>query len=129
MRRRESWQGSVVEFCCRKGVSQAAFYQWRKKLRTGPVARKNSGTGSQPAFVTVSPVTRNALRADPSFAGAVVVTLANGVRVEIPAADPALVERRVRLLIQSRRHPAHAGVWCTAGRVSSRTPIWESTVE
>jgi transposase-like protein len=32
---RESSDGTVAEFCRREGVSQAAFYQWRKKLRTG----------------------------------------------------------------------------------------------
>lgn len=97
MRRREDWEGSVVEFCRREGVSQAAFYQWRKKLQTGTGARQIAGTGSQPAFVPVTPVPRNPQSGGPQCADVVVVTLANDVRVEIPAAAPALVERVVRL--------------------------------
>jgi len=78
---------TVAAFCKSEGVSQAGFYQWRKKLgrstdRQRAVGRSRNGVSRQPAFVRVVPA---------SVAPAVVVTLVNGVRVEVPAADHELV--------------------------------------
>lgn len=84
-----SWDGTVGEFCRREDVSQASFYQWRKKLRGGADVRRSA------AFVPVLPRTPDAVSPSSPVAGAVVVTLASGVRIEIPAAAGTLVERVV----------------------------------
>ena len=86
LRRFESCDLTVAAFCQAEGFSQAGFYQWRKKLGN----RSGSGSGSgakqkpskRPVFVPVVPT---------SLAAAVVVTLANGVRVELSAGDHELV--------------------------------------
>jgi hypothetical protein len=75
---------TVAEFCRREGVSQPAFYQWRKRLApeaAGPgpanTAVPAGGTGTRPnpaPFVEVGwlPV------------AAVEIALPNGVRVRVP---------------------------------------------
>ena len=96
VRRSESWDGTVEEFCRREGVSHAAFYQWRKKLRS----EAGAGTESHrpPAFVPVVAQSRDVMPRPLESASVVVVTLASGTRVEIPAAAGALVERVVLAL-------------------------------
>ncbi len=87
-----SWDGTVGEFCRREDVSQASFYQWRKKLRDGSDVRRSA------AFVPVLPRTPNAVSQSSLVAGVVVVTLVSGVQVEIPTAAGTLVERVVLAL-------------------------------
>ncbi len=89
----ESSDLTVAAFCRSEGVSQAGFYQWRKKLgrsagRQRAVGRPRNGVARQPAFVRVVPA---------SVAPAVVVTLVNGVRVEVPSADHELVGHVVQI--------------------------------
>jgi transposase-like protein len=85
---------TVAAFCRSEGVSQAGFYQWRKKLgrsagRQRAVARqRHRVTATPPAFVRVVPA---------SVSPAVVVTLTNGVRVEVPSADHELVGHVVHI--------------------------------
>lgn len=88
----EGWDGTVAEFCRGEGVSQASFYQWRKKLRGGPDGQRAA------AFVPVLPRTPDVVAPPSEATGVVVVTLASGVRVEIPAAAGTLVERVVLAL-------------------------------
>ena len=87
---------TVVEFCRSEKVSQAAFYVWRKKLRlnsasdANPGARISSRKPDRPWPSTFLPVVSSV-----SFAardsGLVAMTLPNGIRFELPAADHALV--------------------------------------
>jgi transposase-like protein len=84
---------TVAAFCRSEGVSQAGFYQWRKKLgrstgRQRVVGRPRNRVARQPAFVQVVPA---------SVAPVVVVTLVNGVRVEVPSADHELVSHVVHI--------------------------------
>ena len=93
LRRFESSEQTVSAFCQSEDVSQAGFYQWRKKLeRPSRSAKPRPGEGGRtaaapkrPAFV---PVVSTSF---PSVASTVVLTLVNGVRVELPASDHALV--------------------------------------
>ena len=87
---------TVAEWCRSEGVSQAAFYQWRRKFRQAAVIEKptdshgtSHGTshGGSPAFVPVLTA--------PAVAGCVVLTFVNGVRVEIPAGESELATRLV----------------------------------
>jgi hypothetical protein len=47
---------SVAEFCRREGVSQPAFYHWRKRLQSGPRwrTRRPSSPGEDLRFVSVA---------------------------------------------------------------------------
>jgi hypothetical protein len=90
----ESSDLTVAAFCRSEGVSQAGFYQWRKKLGCS-VGRQRAVAGqrhrvaaTQPAFVRV---------VSTSVAPAVVVTLVNGVRVEVPSTDHELVGHVVQV--------------------------------
>ena len=94
LRRFESSDLTVTAFCDWEGVSQAAFYVWRKKLQADSslpsrktVERVSSRLASAPAFVQILPgVSR------PHETGAkVVMTLADGTRVEFPAGDRELI--------------------------------------
>ena len=90
----ESSDLTVAAFCRSEGVSQAGFYQWRKKLRHSVSRQRTIGrqrnrvAAKQPAFVRVVPT---------SVASAVVVTLVNGVRVEVPSTDHELVGHVVQV--------------------------------
>ena len=94
VRRFESLDQTVAEFCQWEGVSIAAFYVWRKKLcevaapkhRT-PLTAKSEGTHHRPLFVPVVSAARTV-----AVSGAVVVlTLPDGTRVELPASDHQLI--------------------------------------
>ena len=99
LRRFESSDLTVAAYCQAEGVSQAGFYQWRKKLGSRSVSsvRRTNATSTKPAFVPVVAT---------SFVSTVVVTLANGVRVEIPAVDHELVGH----VVQVAAATASAGV-------------------
>jgi transposase-like protein len=91
-RRWERFDGSsvtVAEFCRREGVSQANFYQWRKRLTQG-------GTSAEQSVTSVAAVAREqAAVADSGETAFVELALAatavveielpNGVRVRVPA--------------------------------------------
>jgi hypothetical protein len=98
LRRFDSSCQTVLAFCQSEGVSQAGFYQWRKKLgRPSRSAGRRQDEGGRakaspkrPAFV---PVVGTSF---PSPVSMVVLTLVNGVRVELPATDHALISHVVQ---------------------------------
>jgi transposase-like protein len=86
---------TVAEFCRREGVSQANFYQWRKRLTKGATSAEQAATrgtavareqaavagGGQTPFVELAW----------AAAAVVEIELPNGVRVRVPAShEPAL---------------------------------------
>ena len=80
---------SVAAFCAARGVSQASFYAWRKRL----IARGKAPTASAPP-----PPTFAAVRVVPSIP-VVEVVLPTGVVIRVPAgADPVAVARLVAAL-------------------------------
>lgn len=92
---------TVADFCRLEEVSPASFYQWRKKLRADsggasdgslvkPVIHRRPGS-----FVPIVPVGGGSAGDGLRHRDAVVLRLPNGVRVEIPCSEPALVERVV----------------------------------
>ena len=94
LRRFQSSDLTVAAFCDWEGVSQAAFYMWRKKLQadSGLRSRKtvesvSSRLASAPAFVQILP---RVSRTHDTVAK-VVMTLADGTRVEFPASDRELI--------------------------------------
>lgn len=49
---------TVAQFCRQEGVSQAAFYYWRRKLRGQPAAAQSDQAPPLPRFLPVSLATR-----------------------------------------------------------------------
>ena len=97
----ERWRGllrqqaesglSVAEFCRRRDVSEASFYQWRKRLRVEPLtAEALSRPASAGAFLPLSVV---------GTAG-VEVELPCGAMVRIPAGDQRTLEQVITLLLR-----------------------------
>jgi transposase-like protein len=91
-RRWERYEGSsvtVAEFCRREGVSQATFYQWRKRLAPGATAAEPAVTSGAAAVRgrTAVPHSGQAAFVELALAPAAVVEieLPNGVRVRVPA--------------------------------------------
>ena len=90
-RRSERSAGSsvtVAEFCGREGVSEATFYQWRKRLAPGiSVARAATGGAAGARGRTTVPHCGQAAFVELALAPAAVVEmeLPNGVRVRVPA--------------------------------------------
>ena len=94
LRRFESSELTVVAFCDWEGVSQAAFYVWRKKLQADSglpsrktVERASNRFASAPAFVQILP----GVNRTHDTVAKVVMTLADGTRVEFPASDRELI--------------------------------------
>ena len=94
LRRFESSDLTVAAFCDWEGVSQAAFYVWRKKLPADSglpsrktVERVSSRLASAPAFVQILP----SINRTHDTVAKVVMTLADGTRVEFPASDRELI--------------------------------------
>lgn len=88
----ELWESSVADFCQWEGVSQAAFYGWRRKLMSAgaePVIDSGLRQGGvpQPMFVQVMADST----AVAESGRVLVVRLANGHRVELPVCDHRLV--------------------------------------
>jgi hypothetical protein len=85
---------TVAEFCDWEGISPAAFYMWRKKLRAGselyphrPVSALQTGSASVLGFVQILPGVSPAQGASEK----VVMTLVDGTRVEFPTTDRELI--------------------------------------
>jgi transposase len=79
---------SVAAFCAARGVSQASFYAWRKRLRA-PCEQPIASTPPAPTFAAV--------RVVPGIP--VEVVLPTGVVIRVPAgSDPAAVARLVAAL-------------------------------
>lgn len=94
LRRYLSSDLTVAAFCDWEGVSQAAFYVWRKKLPADSglrsrktVERVSSRLASAPAFVQILP----SVSRPHDTVAKVVMTLADGTRVEFPASDRELI--------------------------------------
>jgi len=94
LRRFESSDLTVAAFCDWEGVSQAAFYVWRNKLQADSglpsrktVERVSSRLASAPAFVQILP----GVSRPHDTVAKVVMTLADGTRVEFPASDRELI--------------------------------------
>jgi len=85
---------TVAQFCQSEGVSLAAYYYWRRKLRNPPKptdqnTRAISVPERQPAFLPVALAANSDARiADP--AAAMTIDLPGGIRIrlEVPMENP-----------------------------------------
>lgn len=103
---------TVAAFCDWEGVSQAAFYVWRKKLQacSVPPPRKtveklSNKLASAPAFVQILPGMNQAH----DTVAKVVMTLTNGTLVEFPANDRELIAHVVLLVATAHSATAQQG--------------------
>lgn len=83
---------TVAEFCRQEGVSQAAFYYWRRKLRGQPAVAQPDQAPPLPRFLPVSLGTRpTASTPQPSLPQSrMTIDLPGGIRIrfELPAGHP-----------------------------------------
>lgn len=77
---------TIAQFCLQEGISQASFYQWRRKLRGQPPAPKSIQTPPMPRFLPVSLPTPPVPPPE-TLQSLMTVELPGGIRVrfEIPA--------------------------------------------
>jgi transposase-like protein len=76
-------QTTVAEFCRREEVSQAAFYQWRRRLaETATAGEATIKPSSTPTFIPVQVAASANLQ----------VVFPNGTRITLPAHDRELVK-------------------------------------
>jgi len=103
----ERWRGllrrqvesglSVVEFCRRYDVSQASFYQWRKRLRVESLrVELATGQASHGQFLPLSVVGVGG----GVGAGGVEVELPCGAMLRIPSGDERTLEQVITLLMK-----------------------------
>jgi transposase len=109
--RRELWRrrlrefergtATVAEFCRRQGVSDAAFYQWRRKLASSSAQTSSpvSAAGKVPAlsFLPIEITGRD------DQAARIEVVFPNGIRVLVPGRDQATLNAVLAALAGSSR--------------------------
>lgn len=103
LQRFEGLGQTVAEFCQWEGVSIAAFYVWRKKLRVDAapkhqttVVAKTEDTHHCSLFVPVVA----AVSTVAAGSAVVVMTLSDGTRVELPASDHQLIAHVVTSVVR-----------------------------
>jgi hypothetical protein len=106
---------SIARFCFAEGVSEASFYQWRRKLKAGGAARQPTNERSQEIRRGSSPqATFAPVRL---IAGASLTAhLPGGTRLEIPLGDEVAARAAIEMLIeadaQRARSTAQGGAAC-----------------
>jgi transposase-like protein len=87
---------TVTEFCRREGVSQARFYQWRKRL--AQEASRSAGRISRRPAAAAGPGPDPAAFVEVSWrpASVVEIELPNGVLVRVPADGEAVLVTTLR---------------------------------
>lgn len=98
LRRFQSTQGSIAAFCHDEGVSTASFYLWRRKLAQEEQVQPRDGLRN--SFEAPEP---RANFAPVRLVGAqtLAVWFPGGTRVEIPVADPRLVDVAIQALMRA----------------------------
>lgn len=98
IKRFEKRRQSVAEFCRGEGVSEAALYQWRKRLAGTSTSENDTTVATPDGFTTVRL----------TAATSVAVQLPGGTQVQVPASD----RQALRLVIDrlARADARRAGV-------------------
>ncbi len=95
MRRFEKTQRSIAAFCRGEGVSEASFYQWRRRLARPTEARKGKADKATGGF---TPVRLAAVTG-------VTVRLPGGTQLQVPTSDPQVLRLVIATLarVDARR--------------------------
>ena len=112
--RRELWRrrlrdfnrgtATVAEFCRRVGVSDATFYQWRRKL-TSTVAELSTPVSAVEKITALSFLPIELTGRDDQSAR-IEVVFPNGTRVLVPGRDQATLSAVLAALASSSREPS-----------------------
>jgi hypothetical protein len=92
---------SVAEFCRTEGVSQASFYQWRKRLAAATAQEVGQASAAPGGFVAVRLVN----------SANVSVELPGGTRLQIPTSDAQTLRLAIETLAEADARRA-GGVSC-----------------
>lgn len=105
LRRFQGSELTVAAFCDWEDVSPAAFYVWRRKLQADSrgcsqktAEGESDSLAAAPAFVQIL----QGLTTEYGTAATVVMTLADGTRVDFPATDRELIAHVVLALAATR---------------------------
>jgi transposase-like protein len=100
LERFSGWSGTVAEFCRREGVTQATFYQWRKRLTlAGLPARREGGKGLPDAGRRADEAPQGRapfVELSLAAAATVEIELPNGAVVRVPADREAALRVAIR---------------------------------
>ena len=94
---------SVAEFCRREGVSDAAFYQWRRKL-TSTATEPNTPISAVEKMTALSFLPVEITGRDDQSAR-IEVMFPNGIRVLVPGRDHATLSAVLGAVANSFREP------------------------
>lgn len=92
---------TVAEFCQRVGVSDAAFYQWRRKLASPSAELKTPISAAEKVSALSFLPLEITGRDDPS--ARIEVVFPNGIRVLVPGRDHATLSAVLAALASSSR--------------------------
>lgn len=96
---------TVSRFCAQEGVSESAFYEWRRRRSTGPSGAADvSGRAFQPVVITPSAFAAPVLR----------VRLASGAEIDVAGGSVEVIRAVVGELARVEVEGA-----CAAGEESS----------
>lgn len=84
---------SVTQFCRAEGVSQPAFYQWKKKLGAGTAVRTGAVKSDSSAFKSVQ------VTAPTSRLQGATIRLPGGIEIEL-GNDPRVIQTVVKQLLE-----------------------------
>ena len=84
----ERYYRTVAAFCRSEGVSAAAYYYWKRRLRQIP---ETAEAGSSAAFAEIQVVHLDHVRDQ----------LPNGTMIHLPTGDPRIVENVIRTLAET----------------------------
>ncbi|RPH77050.1 MAG: hypothetical protein EHM77_08495 [Planctomycetaceae bacterium] len=91
---------TVAQFCRQEGVSQASFYQWRRKLRAQSAASQRNQDPPLPRFLPVSLATTSTAPTPPPSTprSRMTIDLPGGIRIrfEIPSGHQHADQSEVR---------------------------------
>lgn len=100
MARFERGKLPVARFCQNEGVSVASFYQWRQKFQQAiPASKEENET---PAFTPVRLVGSASLT----------VRLPGGTQLDVPTADPQVLQLAIQTLAQVDAQRIAGGAPC-----------------
>ena len=92
---------SVTQFCRAEGVSQPAFYQWKKKLGTSAAVRSEAVKSDS----TVSAFKSVQIMAPTPSLHSATIRLPGGIEIEL-GNDPRVIEAVVKQLLKVQSTPA-----------------------
>ncbi len=99
MERFEKTGRSAAEFCRQEGVSEASFYQWRRRLAESSAKAEDGSADGAADFTAVRLVA----------ATSVAVHLPGGTQLHVPTSDPQVLRLVIATLARADARRAGGG--------------------